>query len=98
MRNPWKLWVAIVILTVLLGFIFWVQFGYESTVIIYVEGEEVAEQARAPEVAPAEKPATAPAPEIPPWLMSVWWSAIVIAVGLAAYIIYQELVYRRRHR
>lgn len=98
MLRPWTLWLATVVLIFLLGFVFWVQFGYERTIVIYEEVEELTEEVRAPQVASAEEEAAAPIAQIPVWLASVQWSAIAVAAGLFVYIIYLELVYRRRRR
>lgn len=99
MKRPYRLWLAIVVLSVTLGFLFWAQWGYESTtIVIYDQSEEIVERVIGPQVASAEEPATAPTPEIPPWFTAVRWGAIIIASGLVIYVVYLELTYRRRRR
>jgi hypothetical protein len=98
MKGSWKLWIAIIALTFLLGFIFWAQFGYESTIVIYEEAEEVAGRAEGPGALSAEKPLAAPAPEIPLWFTAVQWTAIVAAIGLEIYVIYIVVIYWRRRQ
>jgi len=99
MKRPFRLWLAIIALSFVLGFLFWVQWGYENTtIVIYDESEELAESLIAPQVASVEEPTTAPAQEIPTWFPVVQWSAIAIASGLVIYVVYLELVYRRKRR
>lgn len=98
MQRPWKLWIAIVVLGSVLTFVFWAQFGYENTMVIYEEGEEIAESARAPQAFSAEESTTAPAAEAPLWFTSVRWSAIIVVIGLVIYALYLELSYRRSQR
>ena len=98
MLRPWTLWLATVVLIFLLGFVFWVQFGYERTIVVYEEVEEAVEEVRAPQVASAEEATTAPTPQIPLWLTSLQWSAVAVAAGLFVCVIYLELAYRRRRR
>jgi len=48
MLRPWTLWLATVVLIFLLGFVFWVQFGYERTIVVYEEVEEVNRASKSP--------------------------------------------------
>jgi hypothetical protein len=96
MLKMWRLWLAIVVLSVLLGFIFWAEVGFDSTVIIYDEGEAIGERAEAPQVAAAEEAAPVPEPETPLWFTAVRWGAIVIAAGSLIYIVYLGWTYWRR--
>ena len=99
MKRPFRLWLAVIALCVVLGFLFWLQWGYENTtIIIHDESEELVESVMTPQVASVEEPITESPSGIPLWSTVGRWSAIVIAVGFLIYIIYLELTYRRRRR
>jgi len=100
MKRPVRLWFAIIAFSFVLGFLFWMQWGYENpTITLYEETEEPEESGElimAPQAAPAEERAAAPATENPTWVPVVRWGSIIIASCLAIYVVYLELIYRRR--
>ena len=98
MQALWKLWLAIVVLGVVLGFIFWAEVGYDSTIVIYDEGEELGERAEAPRIAAAEETVPVPVAEAPVWLTTLEWTAIGIGACSFLYIVYLGSSYWRRRR
>ncbi len=112
MRRPIILWVALGLFSIFfctfVGFWLWAEFGFERTIVMYETArapaiQSVVPKATATEEAVAEDAVTegarpAPVPETPPWLLPVRWSMMAAAAVVAAYIIYLEVLYRRRQR
>ena len=107
MRRPKILWVALGLFSIFfctfVGFWLWAEFGFERTIIIYETARAPAVQSVVPgvtatEEAVAEEARPAPVPETPQWLLPVRWSTMAAAAIVAVYIIYLEVLYRRRQR
>ncbi|MBL7166287.1 MAG: hypothetical protein ISS55_07380 [Dehalococcoidales bacterium] len=107
MRRPKILWVALGLFSIFfctfLGFWLWAEFGFERTIVMYETARAPAVQSVVPgvtaaEEAVAEEAIPAPVPETPPWLLSVRWSMMAAAAVVAVYIIYLEVLYRRKQK
>jgi hypothetical protein len=107
MKRPKLLWVALglfgIFFCTFLGFWLWAEFGFERTIVMYETARAPAVESVVPGTAAAEEAVTeearpAPVPETPPWLLPVRWSTMAAAAIVAIYIIYLEVLYRRRQK
>ena len=107
MRRPKILWVALGLFSIFfftfLGFWLWAEFGFERTIVMYETARAPAVKSMVPgvtatEEAVIEEAIPAPVPETPPWLLPVRWSMMAAAAVVAIYIIYLEVLYRRRQK
>ncbi len=107
MRRPKILWVALGLFSIFfftfLGFWLWAEYGFERTIVIYEAARAPAVQSVVPGITATEEAVTegtrpAPVQETPPWLLPVRWSMMAAAAIVAIYIIYLEMLYRRRQR